>query len=99
MLAFGAGDYGEAIEALSSARNEAIRIGGSHAQRDIVAQTLIAAAERVGRWRLARALLAERAAVPPDRAGQSGLQPRAGERGVETPLPFGRGGRGEGPRA
>jgi hypothetical protein len=61
----GAGDYGEAIDALSSARNEAIRIGGSHAQRDIVAQTLIAAAERSGRWRLARALLAERAAVRP----------------------------------
>ncbi len=65
MLAFGAGDYAEAIDALSSARNEAIRIGGSHAQRDIVAQTLIAAAERSGRWRLARALLAERAAVRP----------------------------------
>ena len=65
MLAFGAGDYAEAIDALSSARNEAIRIGGSHAQRDIVAQTLIAAAERSGRWRLARALLAERAAIRP----------------------------------
>ena len=65
VLAFGAGDYAEAIEALSSARNEAIRIGGSHAQRDILAQTLIAAAERSGRWRLARALLAERAAVRP----------------------------------
>ena len=65
MLAFGAGDHGGAIEALSSARHEAIRIGGSHAQRDIVAQTLIAAAERSGRWRLARALLAERAAVRP----------------------------------
>ena len=65
MLAFGAGDNAEAIDALSSARNEAIRIGGSHAQRDIVAQTLIAAAERSGRWRLARALLAERAAIRP----------------------------------
>ena len=65
MLAFGAGDDSAAIDALSSARNEAIRIGGSHAQRDIVAQTLIAAAERSGRWRLARALLAERAAVRP----------------------------------
>jgi len=65
MLAFGAGAYAEAIDALSSARNEAIRIGGSHAQRDIVAQTLIAAAERSGRWRLARALLAERAAIRP----------------------------------
>ena len=65
MLAFGVGDHAEAINSLSSARNEAIRIGGSHAQRDIVAQTLIAAAERSGRWRLARALLAERVAVRP----------------------------------
>jgi tetratricopeptide (TPR) repeat protein len=65
MLAFGAGDYEKAIEALSSARHETIRIGGSHAQRDIIAQTLIVAAERAGRWRLARALLAERAAVRP----------------------------------
>ncbi len=65
MLAFGAGNYAEAIDALSSARNEAIRVGGSHAQRDIVAQTLIAAAERSGRWRLARALLAERVAIRP----------------------------------
>jgi tetratricopeptide (TPR) repeat protein len=65
MLAFGAGDHSAAIDALSAARNEAIRIGGSHAQRDIVAQTLIAAAERSGRWRLARALLAERAAIRP----------------------------------
>jgi hypothetical protein len=65
MLAFGAGDYVKAIDWLSAARNEAIRIGGSHAQRDIVVQTLIAAAERSGRWRLARALLAERAAIRP----------------------------------
>ena len=65
MLAFGAGDDSAAIDALSSARHEAIRIGGSYAQRDIVAQTLIAAAERSGRWRLARALLAERAAFRP----------------------------------
>jgi hypothetical protein len=61
----GAGDYSAAIDALSSARSEAIRIGGSHAQRDIVAQTLIAATERSGRRRLARALRAERAAIRP----------------------------------
>ncbi len=55
----------DAIEAILPRRNEAIRIGGSHAQRDIVNQTLIAAAERSGQWRLARALLAERAAARP----------------------------------
>ena len=65
MLSFAEGDYAGAIEAVLPARYQAFRIGGSHAQRDIVAQTLIAAAERSGRWRLARALLAERAAIRP----------------------------------
>ncbi len=65
MLAFGAGDYAGAIAALAPARYQAFRIGGSHAQRDIVNQTLIAAAERSGQWNLARALLAERVAVKP----------------------------------
>jgi tetratricopeptide (TPR) repeat protein len=64
-LAFGGGDYPGAIEAILPVRYEAIRIGGSHAQRDIVNLTLIAAAERSGQWRLARALLAERAAFRP----------------------------------
>ena len=99
MLAFGAGDYAEAIDALSSARNEAIRIGGSHAQRDIVAQTLIAAAERVGAV-APRARLARRARRHPARPrGQDRLRTRAGECGVENPSPLRERGRGEGPRA
>ncbi len=65
MLAFAAGDYARAVEALLPMRYEAFRIGGSHAQRDIVNLTLIAAAERSGQWRLARALLAERLALRP----------------------------------
>jgi tetratricopeptide (TPR) repeat protein len=64
-LAFGGGDYVQAIEAILPVRYEAIRIGGSHAQRDIVNLTLIAAAERSGQWALARALLAERVAFRP----------------------------------
>ncbi|MBV8439803.1 MAG: tetratricopeptide repeat protein [Hyphomicrobiales bacterium] len=64
-LAFGDNDYRRAIEAILPVRYEAFRIGGSHAQRDIVNQTLIAAAERSGQWSLARALLAERVAVRP----------------------------------
>jgi tetratricopeptide (TPR) repeat protein len=64
-LAFGVGDYARAIEAILPVRYEAIRVGGSHAQRDIVNLTLIAAAERSGQWRLARALLAERVAFRP----------------------------------
>ncbi len=64
-FAFAGGDYARAIEAILPVRYEAVRICGSHAQRDIVNLTLIAAAERSGQWRLARALLAERAGVRP----------------------------------
>ena len=65
MLSFAEGDYAGAVETILPARYQAFRIGGSHAQRDIVNQTLIAAAERSGQWNLARALLAERVAVRP----------------------------------
>ncbi len=65
VLAFAAGDYGGAIEAILPVRYDAIRVGGNHAQRDIVNLTLIAAAERSGQWNLARALIAERLGVRP----------------------------------
>jgi len=64
-LAFGAGRYARAVETILPVRGEAIRIGGSHAQRDIVNLTLIAAAERSHQWALARALLAERVRARP----------------------------------
>jgi tetratricopeptide (TPR) repeat protein len=83
VLAFAAGAYARAVEAIMPVRTEAIRIGGSHAQRDVVNQTLIAAAERSGQWSLARALLAERAAVrptPPTMAAYERAQRRAGAR-------------------
>jgi hypothetical protein len=80
VLAFAEGAYARAVEAILPVRYEAIRIGGSHAQRDIVNQTLIAAAERSGQWSLARALLAERAAIrptPPTMAAHERAQSRA----------------------
>ena len=64
-LAFAQGDYAQAVRAILPVRYKVIRIGGSHAQRDLVTQTLIAAAERAGQASLARALLAERLAVRP----------------------------------
>jgi hypothetical protein len=64
-LAFAEGDYAATLAAMLPVRDQAIRIGGSHAQRDILDQTLIAAAERSGQWTLARALLAERVAARP----------------------------------
>ncbi|WP_448950159.1 tetratricopeptide repeat protein [Labrys neptuniae] len=65
VLAFAQGDYAASIEQILPVRYKVIRIGGSHAQRDLVTQTLIAAAVRAGRTNLARALLAERLAVRP----------------------------------
>ena len=51
-LAFASGDYARAVEAICRSE-DSVRIGGSHAQRDIVNLTLIAAAERSGSgaWR------------------------------------------------
>jgi tetratricopeptide (TPR) repeat protein len=64
-IAFAERDYVRAIERILPIRYKVIRIGGSHAQRDLVTQTLIAAAERGGNISLARALLAERVALRP----------------------------------
>ena len=58
--AFGAGNFAQAIDLLRNVRSQAARFGGSHAQRDVIDLTLIAAAERSGETRLARALTAER---------------------------------------
>lgn len=66
MLSFAQGGYQQAIELLSPIRPIAARAGGSHAQRDLLTQTLIAAAERAGSTSLARALLNERLALKPD---------------------------------
>jgi hypothetical protein len=59
---FGAGRYGDAVRRLRPLRSRAHRFGGSHAQRDLIDQTLIAAAERDGQSLLADALRHERAA-------------------------------------
>lgn len=64
-LAFAEGDYRRVVDLILPVRYKVIRIGGSHAQRDLVTQTLIAAAERAGETNLVRALLAERLAVRP----------------------------------
>jgi tetratricopeptide (TPR) repeat protein len=65
VAAFAAGDFGRAADLLLPVRYDIWRMGGSHAQRDLFAQTLIAAAMADGRWPLARALLAERVALRP----------------------------------
>lgn len=65
IAAFSRGDYARAVELLLPVRYKWIRIGGSHAQRDLLTQTLIAAAMRSGNHALSRALLNERAAWRP----------------------------------
>ena len=60
IIAFGQQRYGEVIDALLLVRTTAHRFGGSHAQRDILTQTLIEAAIRAGNTGLATNLIAER---------------------------------------
>jgi predicted Zn-dependent protease len=65
ITAFTDGNFNRTVDLLLPLRYEIWRIGGSHAQRDIFSQTLIAAALAAKRWPLARALLAERLALKP----------------------------------
>lgn len=63
--AFGQGRYVECIELLRPIRHSAHRFGGSHAQRDLLDQTLIEASRRAGFDELTTALVRERVALRP----------------------------------
>lgn len=63
--AFGDGAYAKAAELLRGVRSRTHRFGGSHAQRDVLDLTLIAAARRGGDTLLEQALLAEREGAIP----------------------------------
>jgi tetratricopeptide (TPR) repeat protein len=63
--AFAAGEPGTTVDLLIDIRPEAPAVGGSHAQRDVIDLTLIAAAARSEQAGLARALVTERAARKP----------------------------------
>ncbi len=65
LLAYAENRYSEAVTLLGPVRTLAARAGGSHAQRDVLAQTLLSAAEKAGQIQLARALLNERLALRP----------------------------------
>ena len=58
--AYAKGDWNRAIRSFETALPEAVRIGGSRAQRDLVELTLIAAYLKAGRPADARALVARR---------------------------------------
>ena len=66
--AFAAGRPGRAIDLMIDIRARANAVGGSHAQRDIIDLTLLAAAARAGQHSLAQALVAERVARKPSAA-------------------------------
>ena len=59
------GEYAEVVDVLGPVRYRLHLVGGSHAQRDLFHQLLIAAALGSGRYATARTLLSERAAREP----------------------------------
>ena len=65
LIAFARGDTDEAADLLYAARASAQRLGGSHAQRDVIDQTLLAACARGSRKALGRAVLNERLLAKP----------------------------------
>ncbi len=66
LQAYGRGDYATAVDRITAVRAAAYRCGGSIAQCDLIHLTLVEAALRAHRMRLALALAAERAARKPD---------------------------------
>lgn len=60
LIRYGEGDYAAASDLLLGMREHSHRFGGSHAQRDVIEQTLLDATIRAGRKPLARHLLNER---------------------------------------
>jgi hypothetical protein len=65
LLAWARGDADAAVETLYPVRAAATLFGGSHAQRDVIDQTLIAASARSRRPTVGRALLNERRLAKP----------------------------------
>lgn len=65
LQAYGRGDYAGAVERITAVRTIAYRCGGSVAQCDLIHLTLLEAALRAHRARLAQALAAERFARKP----------------------------------
>ncbi|HWN65987.1 MAG TPA: tetratricopeptide repeat protein [Haliangium sp.] len=65
LVAFHRGQYATVLELLRPVRNIAARFGGSHAQRDLIDLTLLAAASRSGNRGQLRALANERLELRP----------------------------------
>lgn len=78
--AFAAGRPGQAIDLMIDIRARANAVGGSHAQRDVIDLTLIAAAARAGQRSLAQALVAERVARKPSAAAAAHQLPTGAQK-------------------
>jgi hypothetical protein len=65
LIAWAHGDADGAVDLIAPVRGQAARFGGSHAQRDLIDLTLLAAAAEGGRRSLGRALLNERTMAKP----------------------------------
>jgi hypothetical protein len=72
--AFAAGDYERVVDTLAPMQDEVVRIGGSHAQRELWEDTLIGACLRAGRGDQAASLLQERLARRPSPRDYGHLQ-------------------------
>jgi tetratricopeptide (TPR) repeat protein len=77
LVAFVREDYGRTVQLLRDLRLISHRFGGSHAQRDVLALTLVEAALRDGARNLSKALTAERMALKPASEGNRRLAARA----------------------
>ncbi|MNV48752.1 hypothetical protein D3C71_1406750 [compost metagenome] len=77
LVAFVREDYALTADLLRDVRLIAHRFGGSHAQRDVLALTLVEAALRDGARALAKVLTAERIALKPASEGNQKLAARA----------------------
>ncbi len=66
LIAFRRGDFERALSLMLPVRHAVRQVGGSHAQRDVFARTVVDAALGAGQPALARALVAERLAQNPN---------------------------------
>lgn len=85
ILAFCRGDYDSAVASISAIRTAADRCGGSVAQCDLIHLTLLEAALRGRRGRLARTLAGERTARKPASRLNRWLEARAWNPGPAAP--------------
>jgi tetratricopeptide (TPR) repeat protein len=84
LVSFANGKYSDVLDRLLPIRTIANRFGGSNAQRDLIHLTLVEAALRSNRLRLARALISERTQLKPSSPANWQLTARVMELGGDS---------------